>query len=70
MLLPSAKKTFIFFFNWRILQVKIGPILRIEIIQLFYRKRMTWIEWFCSLAGNEGLCIVPQDFISMHAFVT
>ncbi|KAK8830061.1 Casein kinase II subunit beta [Blastocystis sp. ATCC 50177/Nand II] len=24
---------------------------------------MTWIEWFCSLHGNEGVCIVPQDFI-------
>lgn len=26
---------------------------------------MTWIEWFCSLPGNEGVCIVPQDFICM-----
>lgn len=26
---------------------------------------MTWIEWFCSLDGNKGVCIVPQDFICM-----
>ena len=25
---------------------------------------MTWIEWFCSLQGNEGICIIPQSFIS------
>ena len=28
-------------------------------------EKMTWIEWFCSLHGNEGVCIVPQDFICM-----
>ena len=26
---------------------------------------MTWIEWFCSLPGNEGVCIIPQSFICM-----
>ena len=24
---------------------------------------MTWIEWFCSLPGNEDVCIIPQEFI-------
>lgn len=26
---------------------------------------MTWIEWFCSLQGNEGICIIPQSFLSI-----
>ncbi|KAK8792219.1 casein kinase II subunit beta [Blastocystis sp. subtype 4] len=24
---------------------------------------MSWIDWFCSLPGNEGICNVPVDFI-------
>ena len=26
---------------------------------------MTWIEWFCSLSGNECLCEIPYEFMSL-----
>ena len=32
-------------------------------------KPMTWIEWFCSLPGNEDVCIIPQEFIRIPRIV-
>ena len=64
MLLPRAKYALI---------VKVtknspnSPFARNSRYFLFQRfaRIMTWIEWFCSLKGNECLCEVPCKFICM-----
>lgn len=30
---------------------------------------MSWISWFTSLPGNEGICTLPKDFIGSPVFL-